>query len=91
MTEALPPRHPLRRLFEALVQETFFAKPGVPDPRLADYLSDLLCRFVRMDAIFGMRDVRGRRLEEVAEMLALVWHRWGCDVECRSKQPDRRN
>ena len=70
MTETLPPRHPLRRLFEALVQETFFAKLGVPDPRLADYLADMLCRFVRMDAIFGVRDLRGRRLEEVAEMLA---------------------
>jgi len=60
----------LKRFFEGLVQHAFFERLGVPDPRLTDYLTDLLCRFVRMDAVFRMRDVRGRRLEEVAEMLA---------------------
>ena len=66
-------RHPaplLKRFFEGLVHHAFFERLGVPDPPLTDYLTDLLCRFVRMDAIFRMRDVRGRRLEEVAEMLA---------------------
>jgi hypothetical protein len=66
-----PPSHGLlRRFFDGLVQHAFFQRLGVPDPRLADYLAELLCRFVRMDAIFGAGDVRGRRLEEVAEMLA---------------------
>lgn len=68
--QALPPGHPLRRFFEGLVQHAFFERLGLPDPRLADYISDLLCRFVHTDAIFSIRDVRGRRLEEVAEMLA---------------------
>jgi len=70
MTQTVPAHHPLRRFFDGLVQHAFFERLGVADPPLTDYLSDLLCRFVRMDAIFGVRDVRGRRLEEVAEMLA---------------------
>ncbi len=59
----------LRRFFEGLVQDAFFGQLGVADVSLTEYLSDLLCRFARMDAIFGVRDVRGRRLEEVAEMV----------------------
>jgi hypothetical protein len=69
-SEKPSPQSLLRRFFEGLVQNAFFERLGVPDPRLADYLADLLCRFVRVDAIFGMRDVQGRRLEEVAQMLA---------------------
>jgi hypothetical protein len=68
--ETLPSPPLLRRFFGGLVEHAFFERLGVPDPRLADYLADLLCRFVRMDAIFGVRDLRGRPLEEVAEMLA---------------------
>jgi hypothetical protein len=69
MSEATSPQNPLRRFFEGLVQHAFLQRLGIPDPRLADYVADLLCRFIRMDVIFGVRDVRGRRLEEVAEML----------------------
>jgi len=60
----------LRRFFDGLVQQAFFGQLGLADVNLADYLSGLLCRFVRVDAIFGVRDMEGRRLEEVAEMLA---------------------
>lgn len=69
MNETPARHHPLRRFFAGLVQHAFFQGLGVADVRLADYLADLLCRFVRMDAIFGVRGVEGRRLEEVAEML----------------------
>ena len=59
----------LRRLFAALAEQTFQVQLGVADPRLVDYLVELLVRFVKMDAIFRIRDARGRRLQEVAEML----------------------
>lgn len=62
--------HALRRLFAALVEQTFQADLGVADPALTDYLSELLCRFARFDALFKIRDTGGRRLEEVAEMMA---------------------
>jgi hypothetical protein len=63
------PEHPLRRLFAGLTEYTFLNTLGLADPRLIDYLSELLSRFIHMDAIFRLRDVRGRRLEEVADMM----------------------
>jgi hypothetical protein len=64
-----PPDHPLRRLFAGLTEHTFITTLGVADPPLTDYLSALLSRFVHVDGIFRLRDARGRRLEEVAEMM----------------------
>src|SRR5688500_10375475 len=63
------PEHPLRRLFAGLTEHTFQTALGVADPRLTDYLSELLSRFLTMDAIYRLRDVRGGRLEEVAGMV----------------------
>ena len=59
----------LRKLFTALTEQTFHVELGVADPPLVDYLVELLVRFVKMDAVFRIRDARGRRLQEVAEML----------------------
>ena len=59
----------LTRLFRALTEQTFQVEFGIADPRLIDYLSTLLVRFIRVDAIFPVRDLLGRRLEEVADML----------------------
>jgi hypothetical protein len=39
------------------------------DPPLIDYLSELLSRFVHMDAVYRLRGAGGRRLEEVADMM----------------------
>ena len=63
------PDHPLRRLFAGLTEQTFMATLGVADPLLTDYLSVLLSRFVHLDALYPLRDARGKRLEEVAEMM----------------------
>jgi hypothetical protein len=59
----------LRRLFVATTEHTFQVDLGVADPPLIDYLVDLLIRFIRMDAIFKIRDTVGRRLEEVSDMM----------------------
>jgi hypothetical protein len=69
MNEQIPKQSLLLRFFEGLVQHAFYERLGIPDPRLTDYVADLLCRFVRMDAVFALRDMQGRRLEEVAQML----------------------
>jgi hypothetical protein len=42
---------------------------GIGDPRLVDYLSTLLSRFIYMDAIYRLSSTQGRRLEEVADMM----------------------
>ncbi len=69
MAPVLSSADQLKRLFAALTEQTFQVKYGVADPPLIDYLSDMLVRFVQIDAIFRVRDVVGRRLEEVADML----------------------
>ncbi len=63
------PEHPLRRLFTALTEHTFVTGLGIADPQLTDYLSELLSRFVHLEAIFKLRNAQGRRLEEVADMM----------------------
>jgi len=69
MAPVLSSADQLKRLFAALTEQTFQVEYGVADPPLIDYLADMLVRFVRLDAVFKVRDVMGRRLEEVAEML----------------------
>lgn len=59
----------LRHLFSAMIETTFQVELGVADPLLTDYLTEMLIRFVKTDAIYRVRDTTGRRLEEVAEML----------------------
>jgi hypothetical protein len=63
------PEHPLRRLFSGLTEHTFLMTLGMADPPLTDYLSEMLSRFIAMNALFRLRDTGGRRLEEVAEMM----------------------
>jgi hypothetical protein len=60
---------PLRRYFMGVTEQTFMTDLGVADPALIDYLSELLSRFVHVDAIYRLRSGTGRRLEEVADML----------------------
>ncbi len=60
----------LKRLFAALTEHAFQVELGIADPRLVDYVTNLLVRFTRSDVVFRVRDTEGRRLEEVAEMLA---------------------
>jgi hypothetical protein len=67
-----PLDHPLRRLFAGVTEVTFQTQLGVADPNLIDYLSALLSRFVGADAIYRLRNAAGRRLEQVADMVAEV-------------------
>lgn len=63
------PDHPLRRLFAGLTEQTFMNTLGMADPRLTDYLSELLSRFIHVDALYKLYNTTGRKLEEVAEMM----------------------
>ena len=60
----------LYRYFTGLAEYTFETRLGVCDPPLVDYVSALLARFVHSDAIFNVRNLVGKRLEQVAEMAA---------------------
>ena len=70
MTPAIPPTHPLGRWFQGLVEHALFTDVGICEPAVADYLSRLLTGFLHVDQIYLFRDVNGRRLQEIGEMLA---------------------
>jgi hypothetical protein len=56
--------HPLRQLFGRLVSKELSA-----DPEVAAYVSNLLIDFVHVDHLYRIRNCRGKRLEDVGEML----------------------
>ena len=64
------PRDALRRFFAGISEQTFQTQLGVADPLLIDYISDLLVRFTRSDAIYRIRGLTGKPLAQVAAMLA---------------------
>src|SRR5262245_176350 len=63
------PDHPLRRMFAGLTEHAFLETLGLADPPLTDYLSQLLSRFIHLEAIYRLRGPDGKRLAAVAEML----------------------
>ena len=67
----------LQRFFAGLAEQTFQTRLGVADPPLVDYISRLLVRFVHADVIYRIRDLAGRRLLEVADMLVEAQQRMG--------------
>jgi len=67
----------LRRFFAGITEQTFQSKLGVADPPLIEYVAELLVRFVRCDQVYKIRNVTGRRLEELALMLLEAEQRVG--------------
>ena len=59
----------LRRLFGALVERTFLQKLGVHEPGVTDYLADVMTDFAHFKQVYKVKDLQGRPLYEVAEML----------------------
>ena len=71
------PREPLRRFFAGISEQTFQVQLGVADPDLIDYISDLLVRFIRSDAVYRIRSLTGQPLAQVACMMAEAENRIG--------------
>ena len=59
----------LYRYFTGLTEFAFQAQLGIVDPPLVDYVSGLLVRFVRIDTLHKIRNLSGRPMTEVAEMI----------------------
>ena len=70
MAAKIPREHPLARLFASLTEENFAEHLRWPDAEVIGYLADVLTDFVHVDHVFKIRNAQGRRVEEVAEMLA---------------------
>jgi hypothetical protein len=66
----IPQEHPLSRLFAGLTHRNFVVHLGWPDTEVIEYLTEVLVDFVHVDRLYRIRDARGRRVEEVAELLA---------------------
>ncbi len=70
MPRDIPLDHPLHRLFRGLTEYTFQAELGIADSRLVDYVAHLLARFVPSENVWTLRDAEGRRIVELAAMVA---------------------
>ena len=64
--------HPLRRLFAGLVEDAFCTRVGMCNPALTDYLADLLVGFTHIRRLNAIRNARGKRLDQIAAMLAVM-------------------
>lgn len=65
----IEPKHPLSRLFRELVQRRLHDDSRIGDRDVTTYVSELLTRFTDARELYRIRDARGKRLEDVGEML----------------------
>lgn len=65
----IPQGHPLRSLFENLVRRRLYGDAQLRDSEIVAYVSNLLVEFTHVRNLYKIRDARGRRLEDVGEML----------------------
>ena len=71
------PSELLHRFFAGMSEHTFQAQLGIADPPLIDYVTDLLVRFVRSDAVYRIRSLNGQPLAQVAIMMSEAENRIG--------------
>ncbi|MFN7732543.1 MAG: hypothetical protein ACK5OB_11615 [Pirellula sp.] len=67
----------LERFFAGLSEYTFFTQLGVADPPLVQYISQLLVRFTKTDAMLRIRQLNGRPATEVVTMMTEAQQRIG--------------
>lgn len=70
MYARIPKDHPLRLMFSGLVDQIFATELGLCNPRITEYLSELLTEFVHVDRIYRLHRVDGRTIHEVSQMEA---------------------
>ena len=73
------PNHPIRPLFRALT-ERGMAQTNVRDEETVRYISNLLTEFVRTEDMYRVRDDQGRRLEYLADLIALADEATDADI-----------
>lgn len=69
--ESISSHHPLRKLFTGLVENAFCSEVGMCDPILTEYVTDLLVSFTHIDRLNSVRNASGKRLEQIAAILAV--------------------
>lgn len=76
----------LPRFFDRVTRQVF-ADLILDDPPAARYITELLTRFARTDALYRAAPASGRRLETVAQQLIEVERAW--DVDSPDFAPER--
>ena len=69
--------HTLERFFAGLSEYAFHSQLGVADTELVNYVSKLLVRFTKTDALHRIRQLNGQRATEVVTMMTEAQHRIG--------------
>jgi hypothetical protein len=69
----------LPRFFESVTRKAF-DDLAIDDTPALRYLTDLLTRFVRTDALRAIREMPGRRLDTVADSLLAIQQVWEWDT-----------
>jgi hypothetical protein len=67
----------LERFFSGMAEYIFHSRMGVADTDLVDYLSHLLVRFSKTDAMHRVRQINGKPATEVVTMMAEAQQRIG--------------
>jgi hypothetical protein len=79
----------LRRMFGAMVERAFIQRLGVYEPGVTEYLADLLTDFAHFRQVYKIKDLEGRPLEEVADMLVQSDIRLGATSFNREREVHR--
>jgi hypothetical protein len=69
MRSFISDRHPLRTMFAELIHRRLLGTAQMNDISAARYIAGLLVDFCHVDNLYRIRDSKGKRMEEVAEML----------------------
>ncbi len=69
MDSFISERHPLRTLFTELVQSRLLGTAQMNDIPACRYIAGLLVDFCHVENLYKVRNSKGKRLEEVGEML----------------------
>lgn len=69
-----------------MVEHAFCAEVGMCSPRLTSYMADLLVNFTHIDTLNIVRNAEGKKLEQMASMLAIAME----DPPASSLERDRR-
>jgi len=65
----IPESHPLQQLFIELVGRHYAEEIGLRDPQIVSYVAHLMTEFCEIEQLFKIRDLSGRALTDVGEML----------------------
>ncbi|PYV03521.1 MAG: hypothetical protein DMG10_11050 [Acidobacteria bacterium] len=80
-SSSIPDDHPIKQLFRTLT-ERGLDQAELRDQDLLFYLADLLVEFMFIENLYGMRDLEGRPLEYLVDMLQQAME---------SDMPDKKN